>query len=443
MAGLIDINMNTDPNKVAGYDPERINLNPEDTVERKIQGIIAKNSPLMQLASTQGLQVANQRGVLNSSMAVGEAQKPVIGAAFPIAFQDSSTALQTKTLNQQAGNEAMRFGATGAQNIQGIMAQGAQARQNIGAEGEQQRLNIGAETAGRSQLSAQEYMQTRGLNEQTIGAQLDRDILTHQQALEQANQAGDIQTARDTQLQIYNLQNIQKELEGQKELSVQNYMQSRGLNEQTFQAQIERDILTHQQALEQARAAGDIQAERDARIQIYNLETVERQFNNEKALNEIRMAHEVTLKNLDLDQQKMLAEIEQGYRVALQNSASATNFYGITMQTIADIGANPDLNVAQRQAGINQSIDMLRAGLEMVGQISEEEFPIYTGTGTTNTPEGVTTTGVPSSTWVVDGSGQVRDGGGNIRQGKDLLDAGWTSRIDPNTEMTRWYPPGQ
>lgn len=279
MAGIIDINMNRDPNKVAGYDPERIELKPENTVESRIQGIIQKNSPLMQMAQTQGLQQANRRGLLNSSMAVGEAQKAVFGAALPIASQDASASFQANTLNQQAGNEAMRFGVAGAQNIQAI-----------GAQGEEQRK----------------------------------------------------------------------------------------LNDQTIKAQLDRDILTHKQTLEQARATGDIQLERDAKLQLFNLESMNKQFENSKALDSIRMTHETTMKNLDLDQQKQLAGIEQNFRMELQNSASATNFYGMAMQTIAQIGANPDLNPAQRQAGINQQVEMLRAGLDLVGHASVQEFPFYT-----------------------------------------------------------------
>lgn len=290
MAGIIDINMNRDPNKIAGYDPEKIQLKPEDTMEHRIQGIIQKNSPLMQMAQTQGLQSANRRGLLNSSIAVGEAQKAVIGAALPIASQDASTSFQANTLNQQAGNEALRFSVAGAQNIQAI-----------GAQGEQQRG-----------LSAQEYTQTKDLNEQTTKAQLDRDILTHRQTLEQA------------------------------------------------------------------RAAGDIQLERDVKLQLFNLESMNKQFENARTLDSIRMAHETTMKNLDLDQQKQLAGIEQSFRTELQNSASATNFYGMAMQTIAQIGANPDLNPAQRQAGINQQVEMLRAGLDLVGHASAQEFPFYT-----------------------------------------------------------------
>lgn len=130
MAGLIQDKLSSNPQEFApgdnnqsattmqsttatpGYDPERIELDPKiDTVEGRVEGIIAKNSPLMQSAATRAAQQSNRRGLLNSSMAVGAGQRAVIDAAMPIASQDAQTSFQTKGLNQQAGNEARQLGA--------------------------------------------------------------------------------------------------------------------------------------------------------------------------------------------------------------------------------------------------------------------------------------------------------------------------------------------
>ena len=43
----------------------------------------------MRLSATQGLQAANRRGLLNSSMAVGAAQDSMVKNAVPIASQDA------------------------------------------------------------------------------------------------------------------------------------------------------------------------------------------------------------------------------------------------------------------------------------------------------------------------------------------------------------------
>jgi hypothetical protein len=59
-------------------------------VENRLEGILSKDSPLMQRAATQGMQYANSRGLLNSTMAAGAAQGAMIDRAFPIAQQDAA-----------------------------------------------------------------------------------------------------------------------------------------------------------------------------------------------------------------------------------------------------------------------------------------------------------------------------------------------------------------
>lgn len=49
----------------------------------------SQDSQLMRLSATQGLQAANRRGLLNSSMAVGAAQDSMVKNAVPIASQDA------------------------------------------------------------------------------------------------------------------------------------------------------------------------------------------------------------------------------------------------------------------------------------------------------------------------------------------------------------------
>lgn len=63
---------------------------PEALVENRLEGILAKDSPLMQRAQTEGMQYANSRGLLNSTMAAGAAQGAMIDRAMPIAQQDAT-----------------------------------------------------------------------------------------------------------------------------------------------------------------------------------------------------------------------------------------------------------------------------------------------------------------------------------------------------------------
>lgn len=62
----------------------------EDSVVKHLDGILAKDSPLMERARTRGFQIANSRGLLNSSIAAGAAMGEMIDRATPIAQQEAS-----------------------------------------------------------------------------------------------------------------------------------------------------------------------------------------------------------------------------------------------------------------------------------------------------------------------------------------------------------------
>jgi hypothetical protein len=63
----------------------------QSTVQGQIADIVDSGSPLMERAETRGLQQANRRGLMNSSMAVQAGQTALYDAALPIAQQDAAT----------------------------------------------------------------------------------------------------------------------------------------------------------------------------------------------------------------------------------------------------------------------------------------------------------------------------------------------------------------
>jgi hypothetical protein len=62
---------------------------PTDVTATKVAAMMGKDSPLMRQAKAQGTAVANRRGMTNSSIGIGSAMSSMIGAAVPIASQDS------------------------------------------------------------------------------------------------------------------------------------------------------------------------------------------------------------------------------------------------------------------------------------------------------------------------------------------------------------------
>jgi len=99
----------------SGYSATPFSVTPDATVAGQLKNVIAENSPLMQQAKARAADQMNERGLLNSSMAVGAGQGAVISAALPIAQQDASTYAQAATNTTNATNQASQFGA-GATN---------------------------------------------------------------------------------------------------------------------------------------------------------------------------------------------------------------------------------------------------------------------------------------------------------------------------------------
>lgn len=106
-----------------GYHPVGFNVDKNQTVAGQVDNLIAKDSPLMQQATTRAMQRSNASGLLHSSSAVGAGESALIGAALPIAQQDASTYNAAHTNTQNATNAALNFGAQAANTASGQNAQ--------------------------------------------------------------------------------------------------------------------------------------------------------------------------------------------------------------------------------------------------------------------------------------------------------------------------------
>ena len=158
MAGIIQtsINKKNPFGSISGYEAERVELDPEDTVEQRVQSIINREGPALQSEVTRSQQAANRKGVLNTSMAVGEGERARYDYSLPIASQDSAQSLQTKLSNQAEANKA--YGFTAEQTNQAAKQEraGQQELSAIGAQGEVSSRLQREQGAIQSQLQAQQ-----------------------------------------------------------------------------------------------------------------------------------------------------------------------------------------------------------------------------------------------------------------------------------------------
>lgn len=94
-----------------GYQAAPYKVEPQGLVQHQLKGIVAEDSPLMQQAARISDQKMNDRGLRNSSIAVGAGHQAVIAEAMPIAQADAATydRAMTNTANQE--NAARQFGA--------------------------------------------------------------------------------------------------------------------------------------------------------------------------------------------------------------------------------------------------------------------------------------------------------------------------------------------
>ena len=105
----------TTPVNASTYTATPYTVPTNGTVQERVKSLVAEDSPLMQQAAQRAQQEMAQRGLINSSLAVGAGQQAVIAQALPIAQQDAQAYVNaaTNTANQQ--NAASQFNA-GSQN---------------------------------------------------------------------------------------------------------------------------------------------------------------------------------------------------------------------------------------------------------------------------------------------------------------------------------------
>lgn len=88
-------------NNVASARTEDWVVTPQQTVQGQLQGLLSHNNPLVQMAQTQGLEAAQQRGLLNSSLGAEAGALAHYQYAMPIAQADAQTYANSARTNAE------------------------------------------------------------------------------------------------------------------------------------------------------------------------------------------------------------------------------------------------------------------------------------------------------------------------------------------------------
>lgn len=169
--------------------PSQVN----DSVVDEVNKITSQDSALMQAAKTEGLKVANSRGLLNSSIAAGAAQDATLKYAMPLASQEAS---QNFERNANARNfeygMASQDSAQGFQSAENTLSRGLEERMQgasiAAADRQQIRAIASNEGMAAAERAFRDKLQTQQ-NEFAAGqAGLDRGFQSSENALSRSFQ---------------------------------------------------------------------------------------------------------------------------------------------------------------------------------------------------------------------------------------------------------------
>lgn len=156
------------------YEPSNDSL-----VSGQLERLLSQDSPYLTAARTRATQLANKRGLLNSSIAATSGERAAIESALPIAQADAATYGQAQRYNTDATN-------TFARDRNSYLAEGALAK--FGGVLDQQARND-EQTMQRELAAADEAFRQKelGFRESSTGRELDirEQDLASQRALQQ------------------------------------------------------------------------------------------------------------------------------------------------------------------------------------------------------------------------------------------------------------------
>lgn len=358
-------------------------LDPNDSVEARVQRIIDRSGPALESEVTRAKQNQNSKGLLNTSMAIGENERARYDYSLPIGQQDANNQLSLLTTNLNATNDARRFSADAANALQRQQLAGEQNLDAIDRTGSTT-IDSLAFSAG-VQQKRDAALQRYGITNKEIDAmteaqrddrlnefQVQRDQrlqeygLTNQEVLALTDEEKDyrldgFQADRDERLQAYGVTNAELAAMTQEERDTR-------LN--GFQT--ERDGRLQEYGITTAEIAAMTQEERDFRLNAFDVQKDERA-NTQAYL----------MENLSAENKKQVVQIQGEYQLLLQNSAAAATVFASYSDQVSAILANPKIKDVNKQALINKQLEIMNANLDMQDGIVNTDFSTLLNFGST------------------------------------------------------------
>lgn len=146
--------------------PSARTITEPETVSGQLNALLASGSTYIQNARLRGTETANTRGLINSSMAAGAAERSAIEAGLPIAQADASVNASAGQSAQEAGQASMLSAQQAGQTSQISTQQAGQASQLSAQQAAEKRVQ-------EEESARQNFGYTTATNAQNIAANIN------------------------------------------------------------------------------------------------------------------------------------------------------------------------------------------------------------------------------------------------------------------------------
>jgi hypothetical protein len=363
----------------------------DESVVKQVTGLMSQDSPLMTQAKTAGLQQANQRGLLNSSMAIGSAQDSAYRAALPIASQEaaqraqrnaqsidigSREGMQQKDIDAQRGMQERQFEFTGTQaGLDRSLQLAMQGNQITAAQEAQIRDITSREGLAAAERALQEMMQGRQFEFAGTQAGLDR-------ALQSALQSNQITAQEQAQLRdIAMREGMQgREIEATRENQIRDIESRFGLQANDAASLLER--LGMEIASREGMQADEIEFRRQAMMEEIGaryglqerdieatMQRMERDIAARAATQEREIQYQTGERALDRNLQEQLASWNLSSSDRNAAAQMLSNMEGMYQEMYRSVMANPDLDAATRTQQLQSAMNLRNSQIDFVQQM--------------------------------------------------------------------------
>lgn len=187
-----------------GIHPVTREVLPEELASEQLKRLLGRNSPLLNLAREQGINLAAGRGLMNSSLAGASAVNAMVEKMAPFAVADAATYAGAARENMAAMNEAefRRYQTLGQLLAQGMDIEGAWERAVLGSQTAIKTTEM--DNAARVQVAGIAAAASRYSSDRAYQAALERIQSAERMQLSQQEWASaENEAARNLQQQLF------------------------------------------------------------------------------------------------------------------------------------------------------------------------------------------------------------------------------------------------